>query len=117
MECYNLRSGSFATTVVSSSSGIQDSGQTEESRLADFAVRDAARLAAEGIAPNLMGSGEILSPSITPGLETFQTKEVREPVEPSGVRGEIVARDVLIPTLTETLPSCTVAGYGVHSLG
>ena len=37
-------------------------------------------------------------------METFQTQEIREPVESSGVRGEIVVRDFLIPTLTETLP-------------
>ena len=103
MEHYNLRSGSFATAVVSSSSEIQDSGRTEESRLANFAVRDAPRLAAEGVTPNLMGSGEILSPSKTPGIDTFQTKEIRDPVEPSGIRGEVVVRDFLIPTLTETL--------------
>jgi len=34
-----------------------------------------------------MGSGEILSPSKTPEKETYQTKEVCEPVESSGVRG------------------------------
>ena len=37
-------------------------------------------------------------------METFQTQEIRQPVESSGVRGEIVVRDFLIPTLTETLP-------------
>jgi len=104
MERYNLRSGSLATTVVSSSSEIQDSGRTEESHLTHFAVRDAARLAAECIALNLMESGEILSPSKTPGIETFQAKEIREPVESSGVWGEVVVRVFLIPTLTETLP-------------
>ena len=75
MERYNLRSGSLATTVVSSSSEIQDSGRTEESHLADFAVRDAARLAAEGIAPNLMEFAEILSPPKPLRQRPFRVKK------------------------------------------
>jgi len=66
MERYNLRSGSFAAAVISSSSEVKDSGRTEESRLADYAVRDTARLSAEDVAPNLMESGETLSPSEAP---------------------------------------------------
>jgi len=89
---------------VSSSSRIQDSGRTEGNRFTDLAAGDAARLTAEGNAPNLMGSGEISSPSKTPEKDTYQTKEVCEPVESSGVRGKTMARDLLIPTLTETLP-------------
>jgi len=104
MERYNLRSGSLVNPVVSFSSRIQDSGRTEGNRLIDLAAGDAARLTADGIAPNLMGSGEISSPSKTPEKETYQTNQVCEPVESSGVRGEIVVRDFLIPTLTETLP-------------
>jgi len=53
MERYNLRSGSLAAAVISSSSEVKDSGRTEESRLADYAVRDTARLSAEDVAPNL----------------------------------------------------------------
>jgi len=53
--------------------------------------------------PNLLGPGKFF-PLQTPTIEAFQTKEVREPDESSGVRGEIVVRDFLIPTLTETLP-------------
>jgi len=103
MECYNLRSGSLVNPVVSSSSCIQDSGWTEGNHLTDLAAGDAARLTAEKDAPNLMGSGETLSPPkrLT---ETFQTQEVCELVKPSGVRGEIMVTDLLIPTLTETLP-------------
>ena len=78
--------------------------RTERNRLTDLAAGDAARLNAEGNAPNLMGSGEISSPSKIPQKETYQTKEVCEPVESSGVRGEIMVRDLLIATLTETLP-------------
>jgi len=66
MERYNLRSGSLVNPVVSSSSRIQDSGRTEGNRLIDLAAGDAARLTADRIAPNLMGSGEISSPSKTP---------------------------------------------------
>jgi len=51
-----------------------------------------------------MESGEILSPSKTPEMETFQTKEIRKPVESSRVRDAVVVHDFLIPTLTETLP-------------
>jgi len=42
------------------------SGRTEGNRLTDLAEGDAAMLTAEGNAPNLMGSGEISSPSKTP---------------------------------------------------
>jgi len=45
-------------------------GWTEGNRLTDMATGDAARLTAEGNAPNLMGSGEISSPSKTPEKET-----------------------------------------------
>ena len=112
------RSGSLLNPAVSSSSRIQDSGRTEGNRLTDLAAGDAARLTAETNAPHLMGSGELSSPSRTPEKETYQTKEVCEPVESSGDRDEIVVPDFLIPTLTETLPpSCAVAGYSVHHLG
>ena len=103
MERYNLRSGSLVNPDVSSSSRIQDSERTEGNRLTDLAAGDAARLTAEGNAPNLMGSGEISSPSKTPEKETFQIKEVCEPVESSGVRGGIMVSELLIQTLTETL--------------
>jgi len=51
-----------------------------------------------------MASRETLSPSKTSEMETFQTQEVREPVKPSRVGGEVVVREFLISTLTETLP-------------
>jgi len=86
MERYSLRSGSLVNPVASSSSGVRDSGRTEGNRLTvtDLAAEDAARLTAGGNAPNLMGSGEISSPSKTPEKETLQTKEVCKPVESSG---------------------------------
>jgi len=93
MERYNLWSGSLVNPVVSSSSRIQDSGRTEGNRLSELVAGDAARLTVEGNAPNLMGSGKISFPSRTPEKETYQTKEVCEPVESSGVRGEIMVRD------------------------
>ena len=37
-------------------------------------------------------------------MEIFQTQIIREPVESSRVRGEVVVCDFPIPTLTETLP-------------
>jgi len=52
----------------------------------------------------IRGSGENSSPSKTSEKETFQAKEVRELVKSSGVRGEIMVSELLIPTLTETLP-------------
>ena len=66
MERYNLRSGSLVNPVVSSSSRIQDSGRTEGNRLTDLAAGDAARLTAEGNAPNLMGSGGKFRPLQNP---------------------------------------------------
>jgi len=104
MERYNLRSGSLVNPVVSSNSRIQDWGQTEGNRLTDLAAGNVARLTAEENAPNFVGSGEISSPSKTREKETFQTKEVCEPVKSSGVRGGIMVSELLIPTLTETLP-------------
>jgi len=105
MERYDLWSGSLVNPVVSSSSRIQDLGRTEGNRLTDLTAGDAARLTAERNAPNLMGSVEISSPSETPEKETFQIKELCEPIESSGVRGGIMVSELLIPTLTETVLS------------
>jgi len=115
MEHYNLRSGSFATAVVSSSSEIQDSGRTEESRLANFAVRDAPRLAAEGVTPNLMESVEIL-PLQNPWDGDFSAPRnprtgwiVRSPGRSCGAWFSYSDID--------RVTACIVVGYGVHSFG
>ena len=104
MDRYNLRSGTVATAVTSSNLRVMDSEQTEEDRLAGYAVGHTARLSAEDVAPNLFEIGEISSPSETPETETSHSRTTQEPVTLFGVRGEVTIIDSPIPTLTRSLP-------------
>jgi len=72
-------------------------------RLVDYAVRDAAQSPLRMSSQVLWHPGKLCPPK-TPEMEIFQTQAVREQVKPSRVRGEVVVREFLIPTLTETLP-------------
>jgi len=72
-------------------------------RLVDYAVRDAAQSPLR-MSPQVLWHPGKLCPPKTPEMEIFQTQAVREQVKPSRVRGEVVVREFLIPTLTETLP-------------
>jgi len=60
-----------------------------------------------------MESGEILSRSKTPEMETFHTKEIREPVESSGSKLWCVFSHSDIDRDT----ACIVAGYDAYSFG
>ena len=58
MDRYNLRSGTVATAVTSSYLRVVASEQTEQDRLAGYAVGDTAQLSSDVIAPNLPEKGE-----------------------------------------------------------
>jgi len=115
MEHYNLRSGSLVNPVVSSSSRIHDSGRTEGNRFTDLAAGDAARLTAEGNAPNLMGSGKFRPRPKPLGKRPSRPKKsvsrLNRP-ESGANHGEWTSHSD-----TDRNPSRTVAGYGVYHLG
>jgi len=108
MERYNLRSGSLETVVVSSSSAIQDSGRTEESRLAEFCCKRCSTVRRWGYRPKIDRTRGNSVPLQSPwDGDLSDSRNIREPVESSGVRDEVLVpwvRDLLIPTLTDTLP-------------
>ena len=54
-------------------------------------------------------------PSKSPEKETYHNKEVCQPVESSGIRGEIMVRD-FSHSDTDRNPPRTVAGYRVYDL-